>query len=184
MNSSLLAGSAGKCCECCWCPWTKEKCPQGSRVTLNSDGRPHKSQAPSVQRRQISHLEETPEGTCEDPRLFKSWVRKPGLQWRKATHLPAWAFSPLGHLVITPTILSPQGQTASTRMKSRGLELCCCVLVLRKKFKMTQIKYIKLFQEACEVSESEQMPIRWRTWTWRLRWDRLGLSLHCAAHPC
>lgn len=132
MNSSLLAGSAGKCCECCWCPWTKEKCPQGSRVTLNSDGRPHKSQAPSVQRRQISHLEETPEGTCEDPRLFKSWVRKPGLQWRKATHLPAWAFSPLGHLVITPTILSPQGPTASTRMKSRGLELCCCVLVLRK----------------------------------------------------
>lgn len=105
-------------------------------VTLNSEVRPHKSQAQRVQSLLISHLEETPEGTYELHQLFKFWVRKPGLQWRQATPPSVgllfleiwWLWAPFCH---HRKVKGP-GPMERKRTRSRGPEFYSCILVLRK----------------------------------------------------
>ena len=99
-------------------------------VTLNSDMRPHKSQALRGWSHQISHLEETPGVNLWVPQTSNpgcgNWVCKDA-----RPHTSSAGLLSFGRLVIA--ILSSQGRKGdSVRIRSWDPELHFCVWVLRK----------------------------------------------------
>lgn len=119
--------------------------------------------------------------TCECHKLFKSWVRRPDLK-DTSTHPSQprpplsvaiwWSCPPFCHhgAVNGPWI----NEKCENKIQRPRIPLLC--FGAKKKFKMIQIKYIKFFQEACQVSESEQMHRYQGFASCGLGWDSLRLS--------